>query len=465
MPYISNTQKRTAKQSIQNRFIKIEVLNYNFDVIGSVEGVATAGTITIDSESDTRRTASLTMVVKDNTLAVGPNNIIWLDKYLRLLVGTKMLPSGDFSWDNCGIYLIDAPSYSYDNVNNSLNVTLLDLMSKTTGVRNGYLEGKPVLIKAGELIRDVFIAVLKLGGFNDYIINDPPEPGVIPFDMEFGQGSTIYDILQGLLTLYPDYEMFFDINGTFIYQKIPDSADEQVAIDDDIFNNVLISETYTVDLQNVKNSIEVYGRTHNPVYFSAKTSVSGNLIALEIPEVQEYEENIIYGFTIKNPIGYKSVALKINNLKPYAVKLDDGKTDVVIAKEQGEIYYCVQYKKGYWNWLGHLQAYAIAEDTNPKSPYYIKGTIGKIRLPLYGDEYDNVFSDDLARQRAERELYNHTKLLNTVELTCVPIYWADVNTVVEYTPKQEKSRQNYMIKNISMGLAPTDTMTITMVKI
>lgn len=75
---ITDAQFRTATQSIQNKYIRLELLNYQFQTVDSLEGVATSGSITIDANSDIRRTASITLVVKDSSFQVTPGGKIWL---------------------------------------------------------------------------------------------------------------------------------------------------------------------------------------------------------------------------------------------------------------------------------------------------------------------------------------------------------------------------------------------------
>ena len=461
---ITNDQFRTSRQSIQSRYIKIELLNYQFQTVDSLEGLCTSGNITIDANSDIRRSGSIVLTVTDSSFEVTPGGRIFLDKYLRIFVGINSLASGEIAWTNCGIFIIDAPNYQYDATTNTLTLSLLDLMAKMTGVRNGYLKGTPASFPAGENLRQAIISVVELGGFKNYIVEAPPSPGTIPFDLEFDQGATLYTLLKGLLDLYPDYEMFFDVNGTFIYQRIPTGDGDMVMVDDTLWSELNTSENMTVDFQNVKNSIEVYGRVHDPAYFSSDTKVSGNVISLNIPQLTQYNEGLIYGFTLKDNQGYKNFQIKINSLPAHPVYLDDGKTLAVIEPEQGEVYYCVAYQGGKWNWLGHLQAYGFAEDTNPESPYYVNGTTGRIRLPLFGDVYDNIYSDDLARQRAEYELYLHSRMNDTVTITCVPVYWLDVNILTTYTSARSGVTNKYIIKNISIGLAPSDTMTVNMIR-
>ena len=461
---ITSTQFQTALQNIQSRYIRLELLNYQFQTVDSVEGVCTSGSISIDANSDIRRTGSVVLVVNDSTFEVASGGKIWLDKYVRVWVGTASLITGDIEYTNCGIFIIDAPSYNYDLSTNTLTLSLLDIMAKLTGIRNGYLEGTPVVLSAGENIRQAIIDTLALGGFTKYIVEEAPSPGTIPNDLEFSQGATVYDLLAGLRDIYPNYEIFFDVNGVFYYKPIPTGENDPVYIDDTLWSNIVAEENIDVDFQNVKNVIEVYGRTHDPEHFSTSTSISGTTITLTIDDVTAYTEDMIYGFTLTDNPGYAGYSLRINSLATYPILMSDGTTVADITAESGEVYYCVQFKGTYWNYLGHLQAYGYAEDDNPQSPFYINGTVGKIRLPLYGGEYENCYSDDLAQQRAEFELWLHTNMNNTIQLNCTVVPWMNVNILVQYTSFRTKQTNQYIIKSINFGLSPSDTMTLSMIQ-
>ena len=461
---ITSNQFRSVMQNMQNRYVRIELLNYQMQTVDLLEGVCTGGSISIDANADIRRTCDLTLVIDNSSFNVASGGRIWLDRYARVWVGIVSLITGEIEYTNCGVYIIDAPSYNYDAATNTLSLSLLDLMAKLTGLRNGYLPGVPVILKAGENIREAIIDTLALGGFTKYVVEEAPSPGTIPNDLEFGQGATVYELLAGLRDIYPNYEMYFDVDNVFYYKPIPTGEDDPVYIDDTLWKEIVTSEAIDVDFQNVKNVIEVYGRTHDPAHFSTATTVSGNTISLTIADVEEYTEDMIYGFTLTDNPGYTGVSLKINSLTSYPIRLSDGTTAAEIVAEEGEVYFCVQFKGTYWNWLGHLQAYGYAEDDNPNSPFYINSTVGQIRLPLFGGEYENIFSDHLAQQRAEYELWLHTNMNNTVQLQCIPVPWMDVNIKVSYTPQRETTPSEYIIKSVNFGLAPSDNMSINMIK-
>ena len=462
---ITTTQFQAVMQNMQSRYIRLELLNYQYQTVDSLEGICTSGTISIDANSDMRRSGNVVLVVNDSTFEVEPGGKIWLDKMIRVWVGILSFISGEIEYTNCGIFIIDAPSYDYDPSTNTLTLSLLDLMAKLTGTRNGYLPGIPVVLSAGENIRQTIIDTLALGGFTKYVVEEAPSPGTIPNDLEFNQGSTVYDLLSGLRDIYPNYEIFFDANGVFYYKPIPTGEDDPILIDDTLLTKIVLSEQITVDFQNVKNVIEVYGRTHDPAHFSTETTVtSSGAITLTIADVSAYTEGMVYGFTLTDNPGYTAPTLQINSLAPYPILMSDGKTPAEIVAEEGEIYFCVEFAGAYWNWLGHLQAYGYAEDDNPQSPFYVNGTVGQIRLPLFDGEYANCISDDLAQQRAEYELWLHTNMNNSITLSCVPVPFLDVNILCQYTTQRNNQTNEYIIKSINFGLSSTDNMTINMIQ-
>ena len=464
---ITASELNVARQRVQNKYVKIELLNANFQTIDSLEGVALNGSISVDANSDMRRSATLKFVVVDSTFEVSPSSKIWLDKYICIYIGTESIAEGEIIYTKIGTFVLDAPSYEYDAVNNSIQISCLDLMSKLSGLRNGYLPGVPVTVSAGENIRNAIISTLALGGFTKYVCSEAPSPGVVPNDLTFAQGSSIYTVLSGLRDIYPNYEIYFDVDGVFHYNAIPTGVNEPVQIDDTLWQSIVISEKVDVNFQNVKNYIEVYGRTHDPAYFSSNTTVSTSYINLTIAEVIAYADGAIYGFTLPTHSDLTNMSLRVGSLTYYSIKKDDG-TNATITADSAGTYYCVQYVYNsgtpYWRWLGHLQAYAVAQDNNPDSPYYVGSSIGVIRLPLYGGNYENCMTDDLAQQRANYELYMHTNMENSITLSCAPIPWLDVNILVEYTLNRNNVTAQYLVKSFSYGFNITDTMTVNMIK-
>ena len=453
MANITGAMYNDAKKNIRDLRVKINVLNFNMQTVDEITGVVLDGSINVDATADIRRTCSLSLVVKDSTLELQPGGRIWVDKYFQVLI--DYLNKGD--WINMGIYLVDAPSWSYDPGNSTLSLQGLDLMSKLTGQRNGYLEGIPTIIPQDSSIRDSMISTLvDLGGFNNYVIEDNPQP--VPYEIKIDQGGTVYDVLSELRDITPNYEMFFDVDGVFHYQKIPSGQNEASYIQDDMWKQIVLSESTSVDFGEVKNVVEVYGMSHDPSHYGEAT-VDGNTYKVTMAGVDSLTKGLIYGF--KAPSIVENPTLKINSLPAYPLVNEDG-TNAVIP--QANKFYVVQYKgEENFLFLGYQQPYAIAKDENPDSPFYIN-TIGEIRQVFYGDEYENIWSNDLAQQRANYELWLHTRLNDSISLSVVPLYWLDVNILVDYTRVNTTETNQYIIKSIDTRLSPDGTQTINMVR-
>ena len=116
----------------------------------------------------------------------------------------------------------------------------------------------------------------------------------------------------------------------------------------------------------------------------------------------------------------------------------------------------------YWQFMGEYQPRAEIKEENPESPFSVNGTVGDIRIVLSGGDYDNISTSELAMERAKWELYTRCRLLNSVTLTCLPIYWLDVNWLVKIKLPTEDKPQRYMIKEISTSSGITATQTITL---
>ena len=199
MVSITGSMYNDAKRNIRDLRVKINLLNFDMQIIDEITGVILDGNITVDATADIRRTCSLSLIVKDSTLELQPGGRIWIDKYFQVFV--DYLNNGN--WINMGIYLVDAPSWSYDPGNSTLSLQGLDLMSKLTGQRNGYLEGIPTIIPQDSSIRNSMISVItELGGFKNYIIEDNPQ--TVPYEIKIDQGGTVYDILVELRDITPN---------------------------------------------------------------------------------------------------------------------------------------------------------------------------------------------------------------------------------------------------------------------
>lgn len=398
---INQQEYNVATQNGRIIHTKINVLNFDFQIVGEISGVVLDGsTYNIDATSDIRRTCSISLIPKDRTFSVEYGAKIWMDKYVQIFIGIEDFKNNnEIVYSNLGLYLINNPEQVYDATNDTITINGIDLMAKITGLRNGYLEGVEYQIPVNSGIKQAMTSLINTEcGFTKYSI-DQPEPTILtPYELSFGLGSTAYNILTQLRDINANYQTYFDQDGIFWFNRIPNGSDEQVMVTDDVWNKVLISYKKSYNFEEVKNYIEVFGKTQ-----------------------------------------------------------DDGHTP-----------------------------YGLAYENNPDSPFYV-GEVNpltgrfsnEIRIVLNGGEYDNIYPledysvsvedfNSLAQQRANYELYTRCRLQDQLELTCIPVYWLDVNWLIEITlpnkQTQIEEKQYYIIKKISTTLGVNGTQNITLMK-
>ena len=652
------------KQQYIKKYIRLELLDFQYNIVDELSGNMTKCSINVDSNSDLRRSCDLGFVVTTSTFDIKAGSKLWLDKFVRPYVGYENMRTGEIQWYNQGIYLVNNPQWSYNASTNEISMQALDLMSKLTGLRNGNLEGIPTKIAKDENVREAIIKTIELGGFTKYICEEcKTKDGTIvpvPYDIEIDVGGTIYDILTGLRDIMPNYQIYFDINGVFHYEPIPLAYDDPVLIDDDLFNNVLISENINTDFESVKNYVEVLGHTWDVDYYSPSesTTVNGGTITPTFADLKTLEDGTAVGITLpsdvnstsglnidflgtnkivdidsknvqslskdtewifqfvpgpKLPSGYTELeyiqssgtqyidtgfkpnqdtrvvakfdmiqtdtawrklwgsgsgsynldfalwndgttklqsyyGTKTNNAVPitgmslnvdankniweysgetitfdkdnftcaysmyiFNVNKDDNPqylpgmmklylfkiydNDVLVRDfipcknpsgviglydSVNSVFYAnagtgsftagpevEQEDKGgpFWRFMGHQQAQATSYDDNPSSPFYVgnpigSSSVGRIRIVLYGGEYDNIYSDDLAKQRADFEIYQRSRLNDSISMETIPIPWMDANIVVSHRFGQKQEPSKYIVKSFSVDYATGGTMTI-----
>lgn len=452
-----------SRQRERKIYAKINLLNFNFQIVDSWENLVVGSpSFSINSESDIRRTCSLSLIPLDSSFDIAYGNKIWLDKYIQVYLGIKY--RNEIVYTNMGIYLINNPNRVYSAIDNTLSFEGLDLMSKLTGLRNGNLEGMEHIIPQGSNVRQVMISTLGLAGFTSYAIEECPYS--VPNDINISIGGTVYEILSNLRDIVPNYQIYFDVDGIFRYEKIPSGANEQIMVSDDLWNTNLISYSVNTSFETVKNVIEVFGKTHDISNYSTSTTVSGNTYNLTIEDVDILRNNLKIGFVIPSVINNSFVNIKINNLVGKTLKHENGTNVNPVTELVANTYYVAKYIQNgdYFLFMGEVTPYGLAQDENPDSPFYINGTTGKIRIVLSGGEYDNIYMSSLAKERANWELYTRCKLQDNITLECVPIYWLDVNWLIEITLPNKYGNEEtlqYIIKNISTTFDVNSSQQIT----
>ena len=394
------TQKQfdTTLQSIRNIDCKLFVLDYDYTVLDEISGKTESVSLSVDAESDIRRTANISMVLKDDSRQVNPStfywtvgNPYWFNKYLQIYVAIQDISTQEYIWVNEGIYMVNAPSITYDAVTNNLSFEAVDLMSKMTGLRNGYLEGMTYTIPVGSTITGALKTLLIEQGFDKYIIFEPPY-NYVPQDINIDIGGTAYDLLCELRDINANWEMFFDVDGVFHFQQIPsgkvitnpedgEEGEPTPVVDQSIWDKLNVSYTLDTSFEEVKNYIEVLGKMHEPNQYGTAT-INGATLTLTLTDIKNnYLDNTwIIGIPIIvteedfNPVALSTPITEIivEDMVSTAMANITLSTPIMAGNQ----YYCLRLicdttTITSCEYLGSLQSHAIAFENNPDSPFYV----------------------------------------------------------------------------------------------
>lgn len=479
-------------QRVKTIYTKIQLLNNKMLVMDEIQGAFINGSVSIDSGSNIRRTFDGTILVKDDSFITAETSKIWIDRHVRVYIGFLHQRSGEIRWYSLGIYNFCDNSFEYDSTTKTLKVSCLDLMSSIDGTLGGELIGSETQIPIDSPIRDSIVkTVTQLGGISKYRITYQDD--LVPYDMSWGTGTTVWEILEELRDLYYSYEMFFD-EDTFVCQRVPMDNGEPVLINNEVLDQFVIYEGLNNSFEEVKNVIEVWGETTKANYYSTDCSISGDTYTVRLSGAEIKDNKKISFLAPKfNPSNCK---IKIINSEKqsdgssqdvvygpflvYRSSVDDTGEDVLL--EQGTMesnkYYVVKYKKEKFYFVGQTQIHAMvrlvdklpsaeqaAKDkvnfacdnlgyvVNPDSPFTISKIGEKVRV-CNGGDYAKIYTDELALQRAEYELYVSSRLTDSITLDCILIPWLDVNNKISYMPKNSKEHtvNQYIISNISFDI-------------
>jgi hypothetical protein len=332
-------------------------------------------------------------------------------------------------------------------------------MSELNGERNGVLKSA-LTINEGRIVRDVIRDLLIEAGIQRYIITDMYGL-TIPYEMEFEANQTYYDVLNEIVSLFSYFEMFFDINGTFVIQKIPHQNTDSIILDSHFLTPLVISENINTSFKDVYNTVKVWGQSLESDYSTDVCTYKSNIYTATIDAIKELDNFSRYAIHIPET---NEVNAKLNINGYGALHITDDKGTVIPAGTLGTGYNVFKYRKldNNFYWLGQYQVYAESSETNVDSIFH-KDKIGEIVKVCTGDDFSLIYSNSLAQDRADYELYHACRLQESIDITLIDIPWLDVNWLVEYTSYTTKETNRYVIKQIS-GSSSDATISVSMVR-
>lgn len=292
---------RLLRQHIKNVAIRIDILNKQFITLDSLTGVVISDNYSLNVDSDIRRTYNLTLKVTKDYDILAIYKKFWIDKLLQIFIGVEDLQQQETIWYPFGIFTFDNIVYTIDESNYSLQLNCIDLVAMLNGQVNGQISGTALKIPAFDedgtpnSIREAMVStVTQLGGFTKYDIAEMNKD--VPHDLEFSVGSTLWEVITTLRDLYPGWETFFDVDGTFVCQPIPTTEEEPVYITEDTFDGLVINESLADNIAEIRNVTKIIGKVIETDYFTedvtASNAVSNTILELRPSNADTFKENI-----------------------------------------------------------------------------------------------------------------------------------------------------------------------------
>lgn len=480
------TQKDIELLLSHNKQIRIEatLLDNNYQKVESLSGRVKSAPYSISSESDIRRTSSITLTVpKKDNLRLDLKNT-WIDRMVDLECGIFDRKTNDYNWYNLGRMLMVDGSTTFDASTQEVKLSLMDLMASMTADRGSQM-GLEMLIPAGSNVRNSIIAIVTtFSPFKRYNICEFED--TIPYDIVVSAGKYPYDALKEILSLFPTYEMFYDKEGIFTVQKIPTKIEEPIDTAKNIMDKVLIKYGDSVKMSNVKNTTEIWGRSLKAMYTASECKSNGSRYNVTIGELFEaLVAGETYGITPQTTsvIGQTMKIQETEEYKIYEQAGDGTYSELSEGKMISGIPYVLKYVDGKFVLQGELEIHVIVQEIieepsegtktdykannacrevqwviNPESPFacVING-IGdidrEIRQVLQGGEYSNIYTTELAYERARYETWLRTRLQDTVTFESILVPWMDANDKIEFTAPDTGKAGVYIVQTIDYDFA------------
>lgn len=462
---------------------RVVLLDENYIEVDELSGrVVGISSYDIDSSSDIRRTCTLTLSVPAKEQLELDFEKTWNKRMVELYCGLYDFDGREYKWFSFGRMLMVDGSSVFNATTQEIKLNLVDLMSSLMPERGSQI-GETYLFQAGDDPKDLVEGIVAENTI--YNQTDVCEfEDTIPYDNSSDRGDYAIDVLHLIFDLFPYYQFFYNNKGKFIAQQIPTKISDPVDIGATIIDDFIISEKKTVDFTSVKNTTEVWGRSLSGDYVAIDCTSSGTNYLVTIDE--SFTE-LVQGetFTVVPPTdSVTNQGMKIQDTNAYQIYTADGAgvtyTPIPAGTMKAGISYVLRYFEEKYVLQGELQIRCIIQEitenpsaatkeayrqahacenvqwiVNPDSPFActinsVTGAIqGEIKQVLSDGEYENIYTTELAYERASYENWLKCRLQDTVEIEMILIPWMDVNNKIQYTSPVSGELCTWLVQGIS----------------
>lgn len=390
------------------------------------------------------------------------------------------------------------------------------------------------------IIKDgVETALIKLGGIKEYQLDDIGEYQAmpqynpdyltyreenplwnnIPYDLEFTVGDNVLSILNAFRDLFPNYEMFFDTDNTYVARMIPSAIEDDPWLTNDFLQEILISENFSIDTTTVRNVAEVFGASLDTDYTANSCELTDENYTIDVDEYGDKYytgDYIAIAFDVTNPNnatisihttytdkeGHEVTttlepltlldeltgkSLAAGTIEPEALYVCKIKTRIENGYPVKHFYFLSQYqpqainvltdgtvsdedyecsdgrivKKYSMDYFKDFYNCRIVSFTVDSTSAFTIQKLGVLFAVYSGGEFENIESDSRALARAEYENWKTARLTDSITITTKICPFLDVNKKVSFKRSDKEIPEDYIIQSVSHDAAG-GTSSITM---
>lgn len=405
-------QYNVLRQPIRRLNIKIDLINENDVVVGSFEGIAIDGTISLSNQSTYRRSGNLTMVLdKKYNLIPKPDSKLWFNKRCAISIGVSNYLD-KIIWFNLGRFAIDEVDLNFAEAEKTISCQLKDYMVFLDGNLSGRLSHKTVIpankTTVSEAIKTTVSSLSKVS-IEEIQVNG--SSALVPYDIEKSPNNTIYDLVKELIEMFMSYDFYFDENGYFIVEKIRDkSTDPIIENFDGSDKDFTLNASSKLDFKNIRNSIWVWGR--------------------------QLDDGTQIKWVYRNRWSRQ-------NHSDLETLTDKQKGDICHIASENNSYV---YNSNEWELLDFKVV-----------PIFNIESIGE-KIWSYSD--DKIYTEEQAILRTEYELTNYSNFAETINFSIVPLYYLKPQQKIHINIDGEISG-DYLIDTLNIPLNIDSPMSIT----
>ncbi|KAA9007396.1 hypothetical protein F4V43_02595 [Paenibacillus spiritus] len=295
---------KALKSPIKEAYLKFEFYDYKMNYINEYTKYVTKndlGSISVDSNRSVTRNFSFALNNKKNEFTFGENQLVFLDKRLKLFIGLK-LRNGTIEWIPQGVYLLTDLQDSHTKDGKITTISGQDKGYLFTGNR-GKLKTQTTL----EVGLNIGTAIKMLAGkVGETMFNFDTVTSTVPYALTYDAGSDLWSAITELADL-AKCRVYYDVYGYLRLKNIDLNSFETEPSSwsykyGDINEKFYAGNVRKLDESNLANHIVVYGGSGGTASSRYELIVTeSNPLWKDSPYTIEKIGDLLYGHNDFNP--------------------------------------------------------------------------------------------------------------------------------------------------------------------